>query len=136
MADLLERARRLGHERFAAIAEEGEPGRLNRPLVKALADEGLLELVFGGSAQELCQLREGLAKMSHVRLSSPADSRFAAAMTTFAVAGRNSEDVQDALWKDRIRVRAEGDLGVRLSAHWYVSPQDIDRTLAVVRSLR
>ena len=61
MADLLERARGLGHERFAAIAEEGEPGRLNRQLVKALGDEGLLELVFKGSAQELCQLREGLA---------------------------------------------------------------------------
>ena len=61
MADLLEQARRLGHERFAAIAEEGEPGRLNRPLVKALGDEGLLEHVFAGSAQELCQLREGLA---------------------------------------------------------------------------
>jgi alkylation response protein AidB-like acyl-CoA dehydrogenase len=61
MADLLVQARRLGHERLAAIAEEGEPGRLNRPLVKALGDEGLLELVFGGSAQELCQLREGLA---------------------------------------------------------------------------
>jgi acyl-CoA dehydrogenase len=58
---LLERARRLGHERFAAIAEQGEPGRLNRPLVKALGDEGLLELVFAGSAVELCELREGLA---------------------------------------------------------------------------
>jgi acyl-CoA dehydrogenase len=61
MTDLLEQARRLGHERFTAIAEEGEPGRLNRPLVKALGDEGLLELVFAGSAQELCRLREGLA---------------------------------------------------------------------------
>ena len=61
MTDLLERARRLGHDRFAPIAEQGEPGRLNRPLVKALGDEGLLELVFAGSAQELCQLREGLA---------------------------------------------------------------------------
>ena len=59
--ELLERARRLGHERFAPIAEQGEPGRLNRPLVKALGDEGLLELVFAGSAAELCQLREGLA---------------------------------------------------------------------------
>jgi alkylation response protein AidB-like acyl-CoA dehydrogenase len=29
--------------------------------VKALGDEGLLELVFAGSAVELCQLREGLA---------------------------------------------------------------------------
>lgn len=61
MADLLEQARRLGHERFAGIAAEGEPGRLDRRLVKALGDEGLLELVFAGSAQELCQLREGLA---------------------------------------------------------------------------
>jgi acyl-CoA dehydrogenase len=60
-SDLLERARRLGHEQFAAIAEQGKPGRLNRPLVKALGDEGLLELVFGGSAVELCELREGLA---------------------------------------------------------------------------
>jgi acyl-CoA dehydrogenase len=61
VAELLERARRLGHERFAAIAEQGEPGRLNRPLVKELGDEGLLELVFTGSAVELCELREGLA---------------------------------------------------------------------------
>src|SRR5918999_4124248 len=61
MAELLERARELGHEVFAPIAEQGEPGRLNRPLVKALGDEGLLELVFAGSALELCLLREGLA---------------------------------------------------------------------------
>ena len=61
MAELLERARELGHEVFAPIAEQGEPGRLNRPLVKALGDEGLLELVFAGSATELCELREGLA---------------------------------------------------------------------------
>jgi acyl-CoA dehydrogenase len=59
--DVLQRARRLGHERFARIADDGEPGRLNRPLVKALGEEGLLELVFVGSALELCQLREGLA---------------------------------------------------------------------------
>jgi acyl-CoA dehydrogenase len=59
--DLLESAQRLGHERFAPIAERGEPGRLNRPLVKAIGEEGLLERVFAGSALELCQLREGLA---------------------------------------------------------------------------
>ena len=61
MADVLERARRLGHEVFAPIAGKGRPGRLNRPLVRALGDEGLLELVFAGSAVELCELREGLA---------------------------------------------------------------------------
>ena len=61
MADVLDRARRLGHEVFAPIAAKGEPGRLNRPLVRALGEQGLLELVFAGSAVELCELREGLA---------------------------------------------------------------------------
>ena len=61
MADVLYRARRLGHEVFAPIAEKGRPGKLNRPLVRALGEQGLLELVFAGSAVELCELREGLA---------------------------------------------------------------------------
>jgi acyl-CoA dehydrogenase len=61
MAELLEEARRLGHEVFAPIGERGEPARINRELVRALGDNGLLEHVFGGSAIELCELREGLA---------------------------------------------------------------------------
>ena len=61
MADVLNRARRLGHKVFAPIAAQGEDGRLNRPLVRALGEHGLLELVFAGSAVELCELREGLA---------------------------------------------------------------------------
>jgi acyl-CoA dehydrogenase len=61
MADVLERTHRLGHEVFAPIAAKGEVGRLNRPLVRALGEHGLLELVFAGSAVELCELREGLA---------------------------------------------------------------------------
>jgi len=61
MPDLLEEAIRLGHEVFAPIAARGEPGRVNRPLVRALGERGLLELAFSGSAQELCLLREGLA---------------------------------------------------------------------------
>jgi hypothetical protein len=61
MADVLDRARRLGHEVFAPIAARGQAGRLNRPLVRALGEHGLLELVFAGSAVELCELREGLA---------------------------------------------------------------------------
>jgi acyl-CoA dehydrogenase len=61
MVEVLERAHRLGHEVFAPIAARGQAGRLNRRLVRALGDEGLLELVFAGSATELCELREGLA---------------------------------------------------------------------------
>jgi acyl-CoA dehydrogenase len=63
--ELLERARGLGHDVLAAIAAQGEPGRINRPLVRALAEHGLLERVLPsegeGSAVELCLLREGLA---------------------------------------------------------------------------
>ena len=62
---LFERARALGHDVLAPLADQGEPGRINRPLVRALGDEGLLEHVLPhegeGSAVELCLLREGLA---------------------------------------------------------------------------
>jgi acyl-CoA dehydrogenase len=63
--ELLERARTLGHEVLAPIAREGEPGRVNRALVRALGVERLLDRVLpadgAGSAVELCLLREGLA---------------------------------------------------------------------------
>jgi acyl-CoA dehydrogenase len=63
--ELIERTRELGHEVFAPLAERGEPGRINRPLVRALGERGLLERVLPsggeGSAVELCLLREGLA---------------------------------------------------------------------------
>jgi selenocysteine lyase/cysteine desulfurase len=82
------------------------------------------------------QLRDGIAKMPHVRLSSPSNPRFAAAMTTFTVSGSTSDQVQDELWKHKIRVRAVGEAGVRLSAHYYVSPADIERVLTVIRGMR
>ena len=63
--ELLERAIALGHDVFAPLAEQGTPGRINRPLVRALGEQGLLERVLPGegegSAVELCLLREGLA---------------------------------------------------------------------------
>jgi isopenicillin-N epimerase len=82
------------------------------------------------------RLRQGLARIPHVKVSSPADPRFSSAMTTFAVTGRTSDAVQDELWTKKIRVRAEGEAGVRLSAHFYVAPDDIDRALNVVESMR
>ncbi len=83
------------------------------------------------------RLRDGLEKIPTARLSSPADRRFASAITTFAVAGKTGRELQDALWTRKVRVRAQGgDRGVRLSAHLYVSPDDIDHVLDVVRTLR
>ncbi len=62
---LLAHAQALGHDVFAPLAAAGEPGRVNRPLVRALGEQGLLARVLpragDGSAVELCLLREGLA---------------------------------------------------------------------------
>ena len=64
--------RRLAREVFAPLAAAGAPGRVNRPLVRALGESGLLGRLFptslggtgGGavSATELCRLREALAR--------------------------------------------------------------------------
>jgi isopenicillin-N epimerase len=82
------------------------------------------------------RLREGLARIKGAVLSSPEDPRLASAITTFRVEGTTARDLQNALWDRKIRVRAQGDdKGVRLSAHIYVSPADIDRVLEVVSVL-
>ena len=72
---LVEQTRRLAAEALAPVAEAGEPGLVNRPLLAALARHGLLGRLFparhGGSrrddrisALELCMLREALAQGS------------------------------------------------------------------------
>jgi acyl-CoA dehydrogenase len=65
---LVEDARRVAREALAPLAEAGELGRVNRPLVQALGDQGLLPRLFpeGGkvSAATLCLLREALARES------------------------------------------------------------------------
>jgi isopenicillin-N epimerase len=95
-----------------------------------------LERVARWDAMLTARLRTGLAAIPKARLSSPADPRLAAAITTFRVEGVTARALQDALWARRIRVRAQGDdRGVRLSAHLYVSPANIDTILEVARGL-
>jgi isopenicillin-N epimerase len=82
------------------------------------------------------RLRDGLAKIPAARVASPADPRLAAAITTFRVEGVKAKALQDALWTRRVRVRAQNDArGVRLSAHLYVSPHDIDTILDVAEQV-
>lgn len=81
------------------------------------------------------QLRNGLESMPRVRITSPVDRQFAAAITTFRVEGLSARDLQIALWQEKIRVRAQSDRsGVRFCTHLYVAPDDIDRVLDVVSS--
>ena len=68
--ELLETARLAG-ESLREVAERGAPGRVNRPLVLGLAEQGLLGRLFGEAdgddpgrripALDLCLIREGLA---------------------------------------------------------------------------
>ncbi|MEU9736866.1 acyl-CoA dehydrogenase family protein [Streptomyces sp. NPDC048002] len=53
--------RRLAAERLAPLAEKGEPGRVNRPLVAELGRLGLLSRLFTSGALDLCLMRESLA---------------------------------------------------------------------------
>lgn len=80
------------------------------------------------------RLRDGLFDIPGVHVASPGDPGLTAAITTFRVEGVKAKALQDALWERRVRVRAQGDeRGVRLSAHLYVSPADIDTVLDVTR---
>jgi acyl-CoA dehydrogenase len=71
---LVAEVRALAREVLAPLAAAGRPGRVNRPLVRALGDHGLLARLLpaapdhpggaGASAMELCLLREALATES------------------------------------------------------------------------
>jgi len=66
--ELVDLASRVAREELAPIAARGEPGRVNRDLVRALGETGLLTRMFPGGGQvpamTLCLLREGLARES------------------------------------------------------------------------
>ncbi|MEV5977764.1 acyl-CoA dehydrogenase family protein [Streptomyces sp. NPDC052114] len=53
--------RTLAAERLRPLAEKGEPGHVNRPLVAALGELGLLDGLFTSGALDLCLMRESLA---------------------------------------------------------------------------
>jgi alkylation response protein AidB-like acyl-CoA dehydrogenase len=64
--ELYEETRAIARTQLAPIASAGTPGRVNRELVRALADGGLLGRMLGepGGVQaiELCLIREALAR--------------------------------------------------------------------------
>ncbi len=74
--ELLSRCEALARDLLAPIAQAGEPGHINRALVRALSAHGLVPQLFdrGRSvrALDLCLIREGLA-----RFSTEAETAFA-----------------------------------------------------------
>ncbi|MEU1274809.1 acyl-CoA dehydrogenase family protein [Streptomyces sp. NPDC005799] len=55
------RLRALAAERLRPLAEKGEPGHVNRPLIEELGRLGLLGRLFTSGALDLCLMRESLA---------------------------------------------------------------------------
>ncbi len=97
--ELLARAHELARDKLAPLATHD--GRVNRPLLAAMAEHGLLDRLFAGEARamDLCLIREGLA-----RACSEAEN-------AFAVQGLGSYPIlqNDALaahWRPRL---AAGD---------------------------
>ncbi|WP_327352691.1 acyl-CoA dehydrogenase family protein [Streptomyces sp. NBC_01304] len=56
-----EELRTVAAERLRPLADQGEQGRVNRPLVAELGELGLLSRLFTSGSLELCLMRESLA---------------------------------------------------------------------------
>jgi selenocysteine lyase/cysteine desulfurase len=81
------------------------------------------------------RLRDGLQKINGVTIFSPVHPELAGAIVTYRVDRLTGPQLQDELWKKKIRARSMGDEhGVRQSVHIYNSPEEIDATLDVVRA--
>ncbi len=82
------------------------------------------------------RLRDGLQKIKGTKILSPTHPALASGLVTYSVAGVSGPKLQDELWnRKKIRVRAQGEEAVRQSTHFYNSPEEIDATLDIIRSL-
>jgi alkylation response protein AidB-like acyl-CoA dehydrogenase len=89
--------RALAAERLAPLAEKGEPGKVNRPLVAELGRLGLLERLFRSGALDLCLMRESLA-----RACTEAETALALQGLGAHPVHAYGTDAQRALWLPRV----------------------------------
>lgn len=82
------------------------------------------------------QLIEGLRAIPNTRVHGSTHPEMYGGAVTFGLENKTADELQDALWEGKIRVRAQrNQRRVRLCSHLYVSPDDIDRALDIVRRL-
>ena len=80
-------------------------------------------------------LRAGLRKIPKVKMFSPDDNSMCAGITVYGIEGVGGQQLQDEMWKRaRLRPRASTG-GVRQCTHIFNSPEEIDKSLAIVRAL-
>lgn len=83
------------------------------------------------------QMKEGLARMSHIQLYTPRDETLSAGMACFDVKGMNAQDVVNRLLDQKI-IASTTPYRVsyaRLACGIVNSPEEVERTLAAVRRL-
>ena len=81
-------------------------------------------------------LRAGLQKFNHVKIHSSTNEAMAAGITTYAVDGLSGPQLQKTLWeKEKLQPRSVGSEVMRHSVHIYNSEEEIDRALAVIKTL-
>jgi acyl-CoA dehydrogenase len=96
---LLASTAELARDVLAPIAAAGEPRRVNRPLLAAMADHGLLGRLLGEapSAVDLCLIREGLA-----RHCTEAETAFAVqGLGAFPILAEGRRELADH-WRPRL----------------------------------
>ena len=99
--ELLATTAELAQRELAPLAAEGSPGEVNRPLLAAMAEHGLLGRLFSGGgdvgAMELCLIREGLA-----RHCTEAETAFAVqGLGSFPILQHGREELA-AHWRPRL----------------------------------
>ncbi len=84
------------------------------------------------------QLKEGLAKMSHVTLHTPRSRDLSAGIVCFEVAGLTPEAVVERLRQRKIlgSVTPYATKYARLAPSLLTSPEEVEKTLAAIRALR
>ncbi len=81
------------------------------------------------------RLRDGLRQIPQVTITSPTHPDLLSPTTVWSLAGYNGPQLMDALWdRGKIRCRSMG-AGVRQGCAVYCLPEEIDRTLALARTL-
>jgi selenocysteine lyase/cysteine desulfurase len=119
-------------------------GQYNIPAALGIGAALDLQLAIGKSniearARDLAtRLRSGLKEIRGIKLSTSADPRFSANLTTVALGDQPPQDIAKALL-DRAgivvrTVKTETVNGIRVSTHFYNHPDEIDRLLGEVRA--
>lgn len=100
----------------------------------AALDPGAVERWNVGLAERLTR---GLLAVPGVEVVSPTRREALTGLVAFRLPGADAEAVTAALWaRGRVAARTVGGLNAtRLSLHWFVSPEEVDRTLSLIEDL-